>query len=103
MFGLTGFTAVASATAVHRPRDVVIVLDLSGSMRFQSLPGVPLTTTDSWRNSSTFASPSSLSPPRVLSMNPDPAIPPFVHYSNTPAAALIGPLPYQSSTGKSVG
>lgn len=31
----------AVATAVHRPRDVVIVLDYSGSMRFQSLAGEP--------------------------------------------------------------
>ncbi|HEV7225107.1 MAG TPA: pilus assembly protein TadG-related protein [Pirellulales bacterium] len=31
----------AVATAVHRPRDVAIILDFSGSMRFQSLSGEP--------------------------------------------------------------
>ena len=31
----------ATATAVHRPRDIAIILDYSGSMRFASLTGDP--------------------------------------------------------------
>jgi hypothetical protein len=72
IFGINTFNATAVATAVHRPRDVVIVLDLSGSMRFQSLLGIPY------------------SGARTTSMNPDPAYPRFGHYSATSSAALFG-------------
>ena len=37
-FNYSAFSATASATAVHRPRDLAIILDFSGSMRFNSLP-----------------------------------------------------------------
>ncbi len=40
VFGLSSFNVSATSAAVHRPRDVVIIMDLSGSMRFESLPGV---------------------------------------------------------------
>ena len=56
----------AVATAVHRPRDVVIVLDYSGSMRFESLAGIPY-----YGNRSTN--------------NPDAVTPAFGHYSSTSA------------------
>jgi hypothetical protein len=39
VFGSSAFNVVAHAVAAHRPRDVVIIMDLSGSMRFQSCPG----------------------------------------------------------------
>jgi len=39
VFGANPFTVRAHAVAAHRPRDVVIIMDLSGSMRFQSCPG----------------------------------------------------------------
>ena len=59
-FNYSAFSATATATAVHRPRDLAIILDFSGSMRFNSLPAYP--------------------PLRGLisgSMNPDPNIPRF--------------------------
>lgn len=57
------------ATAVHRPRDVAIILDFSGSMRFASLMGTPYS-----GNRSTN--------------NPDSVIPLFGHYSAVSSAAL---------------
>jgi hypothetical protein len=80
VFGLSTFNTSAVATAIHRPRDVMVVLDLSGSMRFQSLPGVPM--------SGSNAYPSSGSSARTQSMNPDPIFPTFGHYSAVAAAAL---------------
>lgn len=59
----------ATATAVHRPRDVAIVLDYSGSMRFASLLGTPYSGDRS-------------------SNNADSVIPRFGHYSATGSAAL---------------
>ncbi len=65
----------AEATAVHRPRDVAVVLDYSGSMRFGSLTGL-----------SGGSAPYSGS--RTRSNNPDAVYPRFGHYSNTALAAL---------------
>ncbi len=62
-FNYSAFSATASATAVHRPRDLAIILDYSGSMRFNSLPAYPA-----------FGSISG-------SMNPDPNIPRFGPWS----------------------
>lgn len=88
IFGASSFPVQATATAIHRPRDVVIIMDLSGSMRFQSLPGIYL--------SGSTAYPSSAYP-RTKSMNPDPDYPQFGHYSATSTAALYGNTSY--STG----
>ncbi len=41
VFGIMTLDAKATATAIHRPRDVAIILDYSGSMRFDSLFGIP--------------------------------------------------------------
>ncbi len=62
---------VATATAVHRPRDVAVVLDFSGSMRYGSVMGLP------------FANNA-----RTSSNNPDGVFPKFGHYSNVGSAAL---------------
>jgi hypothetical protein len=70
VFGLTSFDAAASATAVHRPRDVAVILDFSGSMRFDSLLGIPY------------------NGPRTASNNPESVFPLFGHYSDVPGAAL---------------
>lgn len=59
----------AVATAAHRPRDVCVVLDFSGSMRFGSLLGVPYSGNRS-------------------SNNGDTAFPTFGHYSATSSALL---------------
>lgn len=59
----------ATATAVHRPRDVAIILDYSGSMRFQSLAGEPYTGTRTTNN-------------------PDANVPLFGHYSAASSASM---------------
>lgn len=41
VFGLSAFNVSTTATAAHRPRDIAIILDFSGSMRFGSLLGLP--------------------------------------------------------------
>jgi hypothetical protein len=50
VFGMNAFNGAATATAVHRPRDVAFVLDYSGSMRFGSLPGIPFSGARSTNN-----------------------------------------------------
>lgn len=82
VFGLTTFNTTAKATAVHRPRDVVIIMDLSGSMRFQSLPGIPR------------------SGIRTTSMNPETVYPRFGQYSATGSAALQGTASIPSGGGE---
>ena len=67
VFGMTTLNASATGTAAHRPRDTAIIVDFSGSMRFESLLGSP--------NSG----------PRVVSMNPNPVYPQFGHYSGNSA------------------
>lgn len=42
LFNLSTANVQAVATSAHRPRDVAIVLDFSGSMRFASLLGTPI-------------------------------------------------------------
>ncbi|MGB8167278.1 MAG: pilus assembly protein TadG-related protein, partial [Chthoniobacteraceae bacterium] len=54
-----------TATAVHRPRDIAIILDYSGSMRFASLTGIPYSSA------------------RTGSNNADTNVPSFGHYSST--------------------
>lgn len=92
VFGLNAFTVSATSAAVHRPRDVVIIMDLSGSMRFESLPGV-------YVDASNVAWPSQPNFGRNVSMNPDPVFPQFGHYSATAAAALQGNTSYPTSAG----
>jgi hypothetical protein len=102
VFGLNTYNTGAVALAVHRPRDVMIVVDLSGSMRFQSLAGVPLTGTDNWGNTGTFAACSSSTLVRAMSMNPDTIIPQFGHYSDVSGAALQGSTTYHANSGEFV-
>ncbi len=82
VFGASTQSSTATAVAVHRPRDVVIIMDLSGSMRFQSLPGTPM--------SGSQAAPSASDRPRTRSLNPDPIFPKFGHYSDIAGAGLQG-------------
>lgn len=82
IFSLSNFSTGATATAVHRPRDVVIIMDLSGSMRFQSLPAKPY-----------YGS-------RTNSMNPESIFPEFGHYSDISAAALQGTTVYATGGGE---
>ncbi len=80
VFGANPFNVKATAVAAHRPRDVVIVMDLSGSMRFQSVVGA-------------YKSGSYMYPnygPRTVSLNPDDAFPTWGHYTDSTTAALKG-------------
>ena len=82
IFGLSTFNTSAVAVAAHRPRDVVIIMDLSGSMRFQSLLGTPFNGN------------------RTTSMNPDSDYPKFGHYADTAGAALYGNASIAVGTGE---
>jgi Putative Flp pilus-assembly TadE/G-like len=68
----------ATAQAVHRPRDIALVLDLSGSMRFGTCLGFDFYPTSRTSN------------------NPDPLIPTFGQYSSA-NAGLQGPSTNQTS------
>jgi Flp pilus assembly protein TadG len=72
-------TVTATATAVHRPRDIALVMDLSGSMRFGTCLGY-----DFFTNSRT-------------SNNPDTLYPTFGHYSSN-NANMQGPTKNQTSS-----
>ncbi len=82
IFGMNLFNTTATATAVHRPRDIAIVLDFSGSMRFDSMMAYPHGGT------------------RTFSMNPDPIFPLFGHYSAVASAAIQGTTARQVPTGE---
>jgi len=84
VLGIDTFNVSASATGVHRPRDVCIVVDFSGSMSFDSLLG------------------SSYSGSRTQSNNPETVRPQFGHYS----ASTWNPVattPYVLSDGEVLG
>ena len=70
VFGVNSTTVQASATAAHRPRDVTVVLDYSGSMNNES---------DLWNNESYLGSVNN-SP-----NNTDTVVPQFGHYSSSSA------------------
>ncbi len=72
----------ATAQAVHRPRDIALVLDLSGSMRMGTCLGFDFYTTSRTSN------------------NNDSLIPTFGHYSST-SADMQGPSTNQTSSDDS--
>ena len=72
----------ATAQAVHRPRDIALVMDLSGSMRMGTCLGFDFYTTSRTSN------------------NPDSLIPTFGHYSST-GAVMQGPSTNQTSADDS--
>jgi hypothetical protein len=90
VLGLNSFNVQATSSAVHRPRDVVIIMDLSGSMRFESLPGCYVDGTGT-------AYPHYPNYPRNTSLNPETIFPQFGHYSNIAGAALQGTTAYPST------
>jgi Flp pilus assembly protein TadG len=82
LLNFTGGTVQVTSTAIHRPRDISLVLDFSGSMRFASLLGVDYATSTRASN------------------NPDTNYPTWGHYSSTSTAALSASsftLPYSSA------
>jgi Flp pilus assembly protein TadG len=74
VFGWSALPSVtATATAVHRPRDVALVMDLSGSMRFGTLLGYDFYTSSRVTN------------------NPDTVVPGFGQYSDsTVRSSVVG-------------
>ncbi|MDR3638309.1 MAG: pilus assembly protein TadG-related protein [Isosphaeraceae bacterium] len=72
----------ASAQAVHRPRDIALALDLSGSMRMGTCMGFDFYTTSRSSN------------------NPDSLVPTFGHYSSA-SANMQGPSTNQTSASSS--
>jgi Flp pilus assembly protein TadG len=80
VFGSSFLPAVsATAQAVHRPRDIALVMDLSGSMRMGTCLGFDFYTSSRTSN------------------NPDPAVPTFGHYSSK-NAYMVGPSKNQTSS-----
>ncbi|MGL4550138.1 MAG: pilus assembly protein TadG-related protein [Gemmataceae bacterium] len=84
VLGMGAFTARARATAAHRPRDAAIVVDFSGSMRFESMLGSPH------------------SGSRTASMNPDTIYPSWGHYSGN-ASLLRYSADVQLGSGEVIG
>ncbi|HTU17075.1 MAG TPA: pilus assembly protein TadG-related protein [Gemmataceae bacterium] len=79
VFGYQFFpTVTAVATAVHRPRDIALAMDLSASMRFGTCLGFDFYTTSRTTN------------------NPDTVYPTFGHYSSA-SSSLQGPSTNQTS------
>ena len=74
VFGYSAFSVTATATAAHRPRDVAIVLDYSGSMNNES---------DLWNDESYLDNGQSApNNPNLTSNNQETVYPTFGHYSN---------------------
>ncbi len=69
----------ATAQAVHRPRDIALVMDLSSSMRYGTMLGFDITTSSRTTN------------------NPDSVVPTFSHYSSS-SAGLVGGTSNQTSS-----
>jgi Flp pilus assembly protein TadG len=79
IFGAQYLPAVSTtAQAVHRPRDIALVMDLSGSMRFGTCLGFDFYTSSRTCN------------------NPDTLFPTFGHYSSA-SAGMQGPTSSQTS------
>lgn len=82
ILGFTGGNVQVASTAIHRPRDIAVILDYSGSMRFASLLGVDYETSTRASN------------------NPDANIPVWGHYSDIGDAGLSAStftLPYSAA------
>lgn len=67
VFNLSSANVKAEATSAHRPRDISVIVDFSGSMRFASLMATPY------------------SGNRTSSNNSDTVVPAFSHYSSSSA------------------
>jgi hypothetical protein len=80
VLGVNSMAISAEATAVHRPRDIAISLDFSGSMRYASEFNYP---------------PISGTTPISGSLNPDPVFPRFGPWIRFPVATSGNPNPMQ--------
>ena len=79
VFGVVNYSVTSDAVAVHRPRDIAIVMDTSGSMRFGSESG-------GWPGHPSYDI--------VTSQSSDPDVPRFGHYTledgNAPKLVAAG-------------
>ncbi len=82
VLGIGSFQTSAVATAVHRPRDIAIIIDFSGSMSFDSLLAGNYTGN------------------RTQILNADPDYPQFGQYS---AQSMLGTTPYVLASGEVLG
>lgn len=80
VFGMSTFNVTTTATAAHRPRDVAIILDFSGSMRFGSLLGLPFSGIRDLTGNGNPQSPGS--------NNPESSFPVFGAYSDQATSGL---------------
>jgi hypothetical protein len=85
VFNVNSFNLTTTATAAHRPRDLALVLDFSGSMKFGCETAFNL------NNSNDL----------VGSLNGDPAYPKFGHYYAMSQRALATSLTGPTSNGSS--
>lgn len=81
LLGAVTVPVSSTATAVHRPRDIAIILDFSGSMQFSSEAA--------WPSSGNISG----------SLNPDPAFPKFGHWSAM-SSVMQRTTPYIDSGGE---
>src|SRR5262249_46293700 len=91
VFGINAFNVSAVAQAAHRPRDIAVIIDMSGSMRLDSLLGQPATG-------------AAVNAAIAQSINPETNQPTFGHYASTPHAytAATGTF-WQAPTGELAG
>jgi Flp pilus assembly protein TadG len=89
VFGLSTFNMSTVAAAAHRPRDIAVILDFSGSMRFASLLGAPYYGTRDVTGAG--------NPQNPGSNNPEAVFPIFGAYSAQATAGL------QNTTDLSIG
>ncbi len=75
VFGVNSLPTSARAVAAHRPRDIALVLDMSGSMKFASTYAWPPGTASSTGTVSGL-------------LNPDPVYPRFGHYERYPTTSI---------------
>ena len=78
VFGVNSMPSGATATAVHRPRDVAFVLDMTGSMAYASAFNY-----------------------NGVSLNPDPLVPAFGHYG-TVQANLVATANQTNGSGEAI-
>ena len=83
VFGVTSIPVSATAAAVHRPRDVAIVMDFSTSMSNDSMLGM-----GRWPKYTNLLEGVGQVENRFCN-NPDPAVPRFGHYSSPDARMVI--------------
>lgn len=86
IFGINSFNVSTTALAVHRPRDVALIMDFSGSMKYSSNANWPTGGSDGMK-----------------SLNPDPIWPKFGHYSRYVGVATTGANPMQRTTDYTLG